>query len=289
MKHNSWRIVVAGLLIGVMISLVGCDFYGKETNHPILKKANTLRDEGKFEEAIEYYKKYLIAKPKSTQTHLKLAVIYDENLNEPLLAIYHYKEYLQLNPEAKDLDTVKNWLKLCETRFLEEKQTGANLMPSDTARTKIPVSEEKIDEVAKTIENTPEAKVIEGEKTEAATNPVAVAEKVEAEAVISSAPEVVKKEDELQVQVVPETKTENSSEFPALSDTPPKIEVVKKIEKIESYPKEYLVRKGDTLSHISMKFYGSSRYYQKIMDFNNIKKPSELKAGRIILIPKIGD
>lgn len=47
----------------------------------------------------------------------------------------------------------------------------------------------------------------------------------------------------------------------------------------------YIVQPGDTLSDISMKIFGSCRYWRKIADHNNITDPSNLYVGQRILIP----
>ena len=47
----------------------------------------------------------------------------------------------------------------------------------------------------------------------------------------------------------------------------------------------YIVQPGDTLSDISMKTFGSCRYWRKIADHNNITDPYNLDVGQRILIP----
>ena len=43
-------------------------------------------------------------------SHYNLAVIYDVVKQDRLKAIEHYKRYLELNPEAPDATTVKNYI-----------------------------------------------------------------------------------------------------------------------------------------------------------------------------------
>lgn len=59
------------------------------------------------------------------------------------------------------------------------------------------------------------------------------------------------------------------------------------IDSITSYKvgNYYIVQPGDTLSDISMKTFGSCRYWKKIADHNNITDPSNLYVGQRILIP----
>ena len=50
----------------------------------------------------------------------------------------------------------------------------------------------------------------------------------------------------------------------------------------------YTTKKGDTLSNISKKFYGSSQYTKQIINANKgkIHDPNKLKAGTVLKIPK---
>ena len=68
---------------------------------------------------------------------------------------------------------------------------------------------------------------------------------------------------------------------------------IKKIEKPEEKtdiePRTYTVKRGDSLSSISRKLYGSSKYYKLIFDANRETIPSEkaLKPGQILKIPSL--
>lgn len=49
----------------------------------------------------------------------------------------------------------------------------------------------------------------------------------------------------------------------------------------------YVVKEGDTLSHIALKFYGDGNDYMKIYNANRDKlsDPDEIKPGQILRIP----
>lgn len=47
----------------------------------------------------------------------------------------------------------------------------------------------------------------------------------------------------------------------------------------------YTVKKGDTLSAIARKFYGTANLYPKLATYNNIKNPNIIRIGQIIKIP----
>ena len=74
--------------------LAGC---ADETdNHPLLRKAAQSKRMGEYRNAEVCYKRYLAKNPDAAQIHLNLAQLYDEHLEDYLLAVYHYKEYLRL-------------------------------------------------------------------------------------------------------------------------------------------------------------------------------------------------
>ncbi len=52
-------------------------------------------------------------------------------------------------------------------------------------------------------------------------------------------------------------------------------------------PSTYVVKGGDVLSTISQEVYGTSRYWQRIAQANNITEPSRLRIGMIIHIPPL--
>jgi nucleoid-associated protein YgaU len=53
------------------------------------------------------------------------------------------------------------------------------------------------------------------------------------------------------------------------------------------HAKTYVVQRGDTLQKISMKFFGTTRYWSKIFEANRskMKKPDVVIAGMVLTIP----
>lgn len=70
----------------------------------------------------------------------------------------------------------------------------------------------------------------------------------------------------------------------AKAETPAK----KPIAKADAKPQTYTVQKGDTLSRIAQKFYGSSKKWRRIVEANKDKlgQSQVLKAGMTLVIPK---
>jgi nucleoid-associated protein YgaU len=50
-------------------------------------------------------------------------------------------------------------------------------------------------------------------------------------------------------------------------------------------PRHYVIQQGDTLSAISQQFYGTTRYWRRILEANPGLRERRLRVGRKILIP----
>ncbi len=75
------------------------------------------RREGKYKKAEIYFKKALSLYPGYAVAHYNLGILFDQALDKPELAVYHYKEYLKLSPDAPDREKVRRWIKEAEKRF----------------------------------------------------------------------------------------------------------------------------------------------------------------------------
>jgi tetratricopeptide (TPR) repeat protein len=70
----------------------------------------TYTKEKSYEMAIDEYEKALKLNPQDADTHYNLAIIYDEVRRNPKRSIEHYQKYLELKPDAADIDEVKDWI-----------------------------------------------------------------------------------------------------------------------------------------------------------------------------------
>ena len=143
------------LLLSAVILLTGC---GKsdEYNHPLFQKAKRAQSAGKGEEAAEFFKKFLDRRPHSIYVHLHLANVYDELLDQPLAAVYHYRKYLSLIPDATDAEEVKSWLKNCEKRCYEQLKKEFENAESATALQTSPAESAAPEGEAKNVTSLPE-------------------------------------------------------------------------------------------------------------------------------------
>ena len=105
-------IMFSGLL------LTGCGLQSTdETSHPLFKLAIKAQKANDIKQAVKYFNRFLSVRPESSKTHLLLASIYDENLDKPLDAVYHYECFLGLAPDSPEAANVKKWLEAARRRY----------------------------------------------------------------------------------------------------------------------------------------------------------------------------
>lgn len=94
----------------MFLSLTGCGLKSKEeSSHPLFKRAVKAQKSNELKLAIGYFNRYLSLRPESSRTHLRLASIYDENLDQPIRAVYHYERFLEYSPNSPEVDSVRKW------------------------------------------------------------------------------------------------------------------------------------------------------------------------------------
>ena len=68
------------------------------------------------------------ARAASADVHYKLALIYDDKMNDPLNALHHFKRFLALEPAGKRAQEVKGFMKRDELTLLTN-LTGDSMVP----------------------------------------------------------------------------------------------------------------------------------------------------------------
>src|SRR5437867_12521425 len=91
--------------------LAGCDRVGNSRYTQLMQDADNKSAQGDFERAVNLYEAALDDSPRGAEVHYKLALLYDDKLNDPVSALHHFKRYLALSangPHAKDVkDSIK--------------------------------------------------------------------------------------------------------------------------------------------------------------------------------------
>jgi LysM repeat protein len=137
MRHwNRFILSVPAVCVGV--ALAGCSPSGQsqldEEKEPHFVLGRSHVNAMDYEGAIEAFEESLEVNPRSSAAHYQLACLFDTNtkVSDPAAAIYHYQEYLKLDPNASNADVIKGRIEVCK------QQLAANvlLLPSTTAAQK---------------------------------------------------------------------------------------------------------------------------------------------------------
>jgi tetratricopeptide (TPR) repeat protein len=73
-----------------------------------------------FSGAVDAFKESLEVNPHSAAAHYQLAWLYENKLSDPAAAIYHYQEFLQLNPKAGNRDVIKQHIYACKEQLVTD-------------------------------------------------------------------------------------------------------------------------------------------------------------------------
>ena len=106
----------------------GCDRMITQREAQLGKDADAKTAEGNYAQAINLYESALDGTASSAAIHYKLALIYDDKMNDPLNALHHFKRFLTLEPSGKRAQEVKGFMKRDELTLLTN-LTGDSMVP----------------------------------------------------------------------------------------------------------------------------------------------------------------
>src|SRR5271170_6397195 len=89
----------------VLLFLVACERSGSisdvEAEQDVnYQRARRLCEQQDFSGAAEFYKRALGANPGFADAHLEAGLLYENQLGDPISAIYHYRRFLELRPDS---------------------------------------------------------------------------------------------------------------------------------------------------------------------------------------------
>ena len=113
------------LVVSVALAAVGGCSPGEsgqmaEEKEPHFVLGNSRCNEMDWPGAIEAFQESLEVNPHSAQAHYRLAVLYDTESPDPAAAIYHYEQYLKLEPDAKNRDLIDQRIHSCKMQLASD-------------------------------------------------------------------------------------------------------------------------------------------------------------------------
>jgi LysM repeat protein len=118
-----YRTCLSLLAAGICLALCGCDpgqssLDDKKEPHYILgeNRVNAMDYQG----AHDAFEQSLEVNPHSAAAHFELACLFDEKISDPAAAIYHYQQYLKLEPKAENAEVVNQRIATCKQQLASD-------------------------------------------------------------------------------------------------------------------------------------------------------------------------
>lgn len=122
------------LSIFFLCGLAGCDQLGNSRHSQLMQDADNKAAQGDFERAVNLYEAAINDSPRGAEVHYKLALLYDDKLNDPVSALHHFKRYLALNPNGSHAKDVKDSIKRDEIAALTALSGDSVITRAEAAR-----------------------------------------------------------------------------------------------------------------------------------------------------------
>jgi tetratricopeptide (TPR) repeat protein len=243
---------MAVLALAVLALVGGCRSESRlpDERNPFYRRGCQLREQSAYDKAAEAFEKALRLAPNSVKTHLQLALLYDDHLGDPVRAIMHYRVYLEKQGEGGSVEAVRTWLTRCEKRLLDELSARyADSQPEEDAPVQVTERERQL--------------VIQLKR-------------------LSEENTALRRKQELATRLKrpKPSKAKTAANPPATPEAKPPEPPEEKI---------YVVQKGDNLSVISKKMYGTSAYSRKLQEVNTavLSGGDRLLPGMRLRIPPL--
>lgn len=293
------RLNIPALLALVALLLAaGCDrgdslTLSSEIDEPFYRQGQQLSKQGRNQEALNAYLK-VIAKRDETapESHLEVGLILLRHVKDPIAAIYHFRKYLELQPNSRQAVYVRGLIDTSKREF-------ARTLPATPLESQADQLE-KQDQIDRLLRENDQLKAelaalragvpappIRSRATLDNTEPVGTS----LISVPATQPEAVPEESPITYAPVPATPVEEApvQAAPAPTSTPTR-PVPTRPTATRSSPgsgRSHTVTKGDTLFSLAQKYYGNRSKWRDIYAANRDVLPNEtaLKPGMQLKIP----
>jgi len=115
-------------------AFAACDRVGNSHYVQLMQDAENKSAQGDFERAVNLYEAALDDTPRGAEVHYKLALLYDDKLNDPVGALHHFKRYLALSPNGPHAKDVKDSIKRDEIAALTALSGNSVITRAEAAR-----------------------------------------------------------------------------------------------------------------------------------------------------------
>jgi tetratricopeptide (TPR) repeat protein len=267
------------LLLLLLLFAAGCErsdraVFGAEVDDPYYRRGQQLLKQGRNQEALGAFLKVIEKRgDDAPESQLEAGLIYQQFLKDPIYAIYHFRKYIELQPNSRQADLVRQRIDAAMREFA--RSLPAQPLESQAARLELLG---RIDELQKENLQLKEAITAgrQGGRDGAGTQ--GMADSIPAET--RPAPMVTRKPMfNISTSSSPGavTKSVEASRQPATAATKPPA----------ASGRRHVVAQGENLYKIAQRYYGSGSKWPEILEANRdvLKNENSVRAGMELRIP----
>ena len=296
-----------GILCAVVaLWLSGCGdrdrlAYATETDEPYYKEGQSLLKTGRHQEALTAFLKVIDKRGEDApESQLEIGLLYQQHINDPLSAIYHFKKYLALRPNSPLAPQVRQRIDGCIREFARSLpaqpiENAAKRVDLIAAMDKLKLENDQLKQqladlqanratAVSLADNAPSNGATPGPPAAennfslgfdtiptVRTRPAAPTAKLPLKPAVT-APLVVAPPPASSREIV----RLKSAPAPAATAAPAK-----------TVPRKHVVQKGDTLSNIAQRYYKNKARWKDIYAANRkvMKNESDIHVGMELVIP----
>ena len=120
----------------LLCGLAGCDRVGSSRYAQLIQDADSKSAQGDFARAVDLYEAALEDSEslRKAEVHYKLAVLYDDKLNDPVSALHHFRRCLALSPNGPHVKDVKESIQRDEIAALTALSGDSVITRAEAAR-----------------------------------------------------------------------------------------------------------------------------------------------------------
>jgi tetratricopeptide (TPR) repeat protein len=284
----------------VLLGGAGCErrdgqIASSEADEPYYRQGQQLVKQGRNQEALSAYLKVIAKRGESApESHLEAGLLYLQQIKDPLAAIYHFRKYLELQPNSPIYPKVRG---LVDTAKLEFARTlPAQPMESQAERL------DMLDQIERLRRENEQLKAELTALRGGVSTPT-----IRSRATLEGAPaaETARTDNGgIRPFIFPQTQSEPSAEAPSpvtlapeTQPPPPAAQETSPLARTRAVPtkptlpsnavRRHTVAKGDTLYNLAVRYYGDKSKWRDIYAANRdvMPDPNALRLGAELKIP----
>ena len=298
------QIVTIALACVALFAAAGCDrnrddlSIASETDEPYYRQGQQLVKQGRSQEALASYLKVIAKRGESApESHLEAGLLYLDQVKDPLAAIYHFRKYLELQPNSRQAVYVRGRIDVAKREFARTLPAA----PLESQAERLDMLEQvnrlqrENDELRAEVATLRGGVPVPSIRSRAVLNPAGAPATAQADepprsffpARTEAVPEAAPETGESPISLALEPEPSRVEAAPVALTPAPRVAPTKPTAPAAVAGRRHIVVKGDTLFSLAQKYYGNRSRWRDIYAANRDLLPNEnsLRLGMEIRIP----